>query len=46
MSSAPKILKYHVPDVTVSVGSGDEKKQFQCYKVLPCLCILLLRCDV
>ncbi len=37
MSSAPKNLKSHVPDVTVSVGSGDEKQQFQCYKVLLCL---------
>ena len=37
MSSPCKILKSHPPDVTVSVGSGDEKKQFQCYKVLLCL---------
>jgi hypothetical protein len=32
-----KILKCHPPDVTVSVGSGDEKQQFKCYKVLLCL---------
>ena len=37
MSSPPKILRSHPPDVTVSVGSGDEKQQFQCYKVLLCL---------
>ena len=37
MSSPCKILKSHPPDVTVSVGSGDEKQQFQCYKVLLCL---------
>ncbi len=37
MSSPSKILKSYPPDVTVSVGSGDGKQQFQCYKVLLCL---------
>ena len=36
MSSPCKILKSHPPDVTVSVGSGDEKQQFKCYKVILC----------
>ena len=35
-SSPCKRLKYQPPDVVVTIGSGDTKREFECYAVVLC----------